>query len=156
MNQSFHTKIHISIPIEKAFHAIRKKIYEWWTEDLEQIDERTFRVKFSNGSFWTIKEVNFQPPEQITWKVTESHHIFSSDKTDEWNNTAIKWLLIENSNSTTIQLSHIGLAEELDCYHICSKGWQFFLNSLKQYLETGIGKPHQIRSKTKPSLNHGV
>ena len=44
-----------------------------------------------------------------------------------------------------------GLTPQLLCYDICEAGWDmFFLHSLKQYLDTGRGKPHKGATSQHP------
>ena len=62
-------------------------------------------------------------------------------KNDEWKGTAIVWKSTGNETGTRITLTHKGLIPKLECFEICRTGWNYFLQSLKKYLETGKGYP---------------
>lgn len=35
-------------------------------------------------------------------------------------------------------------ARHFECYDLCSDGWQYFLGSLQQLIETGRGTPYEL------------
>ena len=63
-------------------------------------------------------------------------------KKDEWVGTQIVWQIEESSTGSKIKFMHKGLVPMLDCYEVCKGGWGYFLGSLKNYLETGMGTPY--------------
>ena len=64
-------------------------------------------------------------------------------KKDEWKGTEIKWKIAKSKTGSNVTLIHQGLIPELECYEICQAGWNYFLGSLKNYLEYGEGYPYQ-------------
>jgi hypothetical protein len=51
-------------------------------------------------------------------------------RTDEWAGTSVVFRLVPQSlNSMWVHFEHLGLAPELQCYEICSGGWDHFLGS---------------------------
>ncbi len=66
----------------------------------------------------------------------------------EWLDTKIAWNIVEKDGQSEIQFEHRGLTPALHCYDVCSRGWDyFFVDSLKAYLDTGVGTPHMAGAK---------
>lgn len=60
----------------------------------------------------------------------------------EWVGTRITFLLRPSQNGgTTLEFRHQGLTPQLECYEHCSRGWDHFIPSLRDYVETGTGTP---------------
>ena len=74
----------------------------------------------------------------IEWGVTDSNMVESKD----WNGTKIIFKLNKTENGIELTFSHVDWKSETECYKKCTGGWQFYLNSLKSYLETGQGQPY--------------
>ena len=78
-------------------------------------------------------------------------------RSNEWIGTKIVFRLLPRSPSHTLLLFElIGLTPRVECYELCSRGWNYFLASLKCYAEAGQGSPY-VRSPaaTKPfSISH--
>ena len=63
-------------------------------------------------------------------------------KKDEWTGTEIAFRLMPTiDGKTRLDFEHVGLVPTLECYDRCSRGWNHFLASLRQYAETGSGMP---------------
>jgi uncharacterized protein YndB with AHSA1/START domain len=59
----------------------------------------------------------------------------------EWAGTEITFRLRPGDAGTTLEFRHEGLTPQLECYEHCSRGWEHFLPSLRDYVETGTGSP---------------
>ena len=85
------------------------------------------------------------PDQFVELNCIEANHIHSGSPTsirEEWLGTKLKFRIIPESEGTKISFVHEGLVPGLGCYNICEAGWDFyFLTSLKNYLESGIGQP---------------
>lgn len=47
------------------------------------------------------------------------------------------------NEKTIIEFLHEGLTPESKCYNICAPTWDLFITeSLKSFIETGVGKPY--------------
>lgn len=80
----------------------------------------------------------------MVWYVEDSViNIPGLNNQKEWIGTTIVWEIKDEEEETGIvmQHTHIGLNPEIECYEICSSGWQQFTSSLKSYLEIGVGTP---------------
>lgn len=143
---SYSNEFYVSARSELVFNAITKEIDKWWTES----SNKTFQlgdqliVQFENSTSWTMKVVEFSPNHSIAWYVTNANHdIENISKIDEWKGTTIKWRIEESKKGSKILFFHIGLIPGFDCYKICEVGWNYFLGSLKNYLDTGKGSPYK-------------
>jgi uncharacterized protein YndB with AHSA1/START domain len=47
----------------------------------------------------------------------------------------------EDEARTHLDFEHVGLVPALQCYGLCSDGWNHFLGSLQRFVETGHGTP---------------
>lgn len=84
------------------------------------------------------------PFTEVRWSVTDAQLIAPGlTRTNEWIGTTIVFQLTPQSGKVTqLQLEHVGLTPQIECYEICSQGWNQFLGSLKTYVETGKGSPY--------------
>lgn len=148
---NYNKKISINTVQSEAFYAVLKKINDWWgTIDYNQLSRvgDEFQVSFSDGTSWKFKIVFLNQYDEIRWKCIEANHkikgLTSVEK--EWLGTEIIWKLSysEYENNTIISFEHDGLTPQLACYETCNQGWDYFLDSLKQYLETGKGTPNSV------------
>lgn len=60
---------------------------------------------------------------------------------EEWLGTRIEFKLIEKEDKTQLKFRHAGWADESDHYYHCSTKWATFVLSMRDYLETGKGRP---------------
>ncbi|MDQ2874979.1 MAG: hypothetical protein M3Y33_09385 [Actinomycetota bacterium] len=51
---------------------------------------------------------------------------------------------------------HEGLSPQLECYDMCRAGWDQYLPSLRDYLETGTGTPFCQAAGLVPLLRNGA
>jgi hypothetical protein len=91
--------------------------------------------------------IEASPCRSLAWKVAEANHdVVGLKKRDEWKGTTIKWQIAENEMGSKVTITHQGLVPALECYEMCEAGWDFFLGSLKSFLETGRGYPYQEKA----------
>ncbi len=133
-----------------AFEAVTAGVAHWWTvpdRPLEQIGDRA-KFSFPPGvSYWTFELMVADRPSRAEWKCVDALHVHEGQPKaieTEWLGTKVIWNIQDGPDGTVITLEHVGLVPQLLCYEICEMGWDmFFLGSLKQYLDTGTGAPHQ-------------
>ena len=86
-------------------------------------------------------------PERVELVCVDALHLLEGNPKEvetEWLDTKVIWEIEQQSEKTIIRFEHDGLTPNLLCYAICEAGWDlFFVDSLKAYLDTGIGKPFQ-------------
>lgn len=113
-------------------------IREWWTVDAE-LDEKVggkgiFRFNYNQTVETTVHIINLQEHLLVCWSVTASFR-------PEQVGTLITFEFRPGGNSTLLHFCQEGYAEADDSYALMNTGWAYYLVSLKQYLETGIGAP---------------
>lgn len=89
-----------------------------------------------------MEVIGYSPPSYLEWKVLKAFHNQDNlSRKDEWVNTSITWEVTDIGDKTKAALIHKGLTPNLKCYIICQDGWNYFLESLRKYLEEGEGNP---------------
>jgi uncharacterized protein YndB with AHSA1/START domain len=75
-------------------------------------------------------------PTSVQWTVT------ACDFLPDWVGTRPTFTITAVDGETTeLHFRHRGLTQELDCIEMCTRGWDHFLPSLRDYVETGSGSP---------------
>jgi len=112
----------------------------WWTEEVEGDDgiggriKFTFRTKTGEVKGQMVMEVKELNPEQsVTWQCVEGP--------DEWIGTRVTFDLSQQDGQTLIIFGHRDWREAVEFTAHCSMKWAVFLLSLRDYVETGKGKP---------------
>lgn len=143
---SYSTELFISAKPELVYNAITRDIDKWWTElsnqALEVGDQLT--VQFEKTTYWVMMLSEACLYQSLVWNVTEANHDLEEISIkDEWKGTTIRWKIEENKTGSKVTFAHQGLVPALKCYEICEGGWNYFLGSLKNLLETGKGYPYK-------------
>ena len=151
-NMEFHEKpinykqsLLVSINKNEVFKALTKEIPDWWStiEGASNEVNAEFKVSFGSESYWKFKVESLNEPNEVVWECIESHQDHNLKGIDEeWTNTKLYWLISKSGDKTKIDFVHDGLLSTGVCYEVCSNGWDFYiLDSLKHFLEGGVGKP---------------
>lgn len=144
--QSYSREVLVSIKPDLVYQAIAEGIDKWWTEFSNQalkVGDQLV-VRFEKNTFWVMTVSEATPNRSLLWKVVEANHDLEElSKKDEWKGTTIKWEIVAHKNGSKVTLTHQGLVPTLECFEICQADWDYFLGSLKDYLETGKGKPYK-------------
>ena len=127
----------INCPPDKIYSAITTKdgIANWWTEQTEigsnvgEINIFDFGGKYHNEMII----INLVPDKQVEWECIEG------DK--EWIGTKFIFSIEKKADSSVLKFTHGNWKEETDFYASCNYQWGYYMNSLKQYCEIGIGTP---------------
>ena len=131
---------------ENAFLAVSQEVDKWWGKVDNAVSKigDEFSIIFGETE-WRFRITEYSKYEKISWKCIKANHYHNGSDfiKEEWLNTEIYWNFRLVDLATEISFLHKGLKPELICYEICESGWDFFITtSLKNYLETGLGKPH--------------
>lgn len=138
----YSSMIVANITAEEAFDRI-SRVSEWWTKNVtgasaENVDR--FTVRFGE-TFVDFQVAEIIPHEKIVWQVLDCNLHWIQDKT-EWKDTKIVWELSHENGTTTVTMTHLGLAPGIECYESCRTGWNFYVTeSLQRLLVENKGMP---------------
>ncbi len=142
-NQSYHNTISAAIAPSQVFDKIGR-VPEWWGTDFEGQSRNVgdvFTVRFWNGDYYTMKVAEVVPDKKIVWQVIDSIRPSLKDKT-EWTGTQIVWELSPQGSGTQVDMTHVGLVPEIECYEECSGGWNYLIQkSLLNLITEDKGNP---------------
>jgi uncharacterized protein YndB with AHSA1/START domain len=136
---TIENQIEIDASAARILEALTTKagIQGWWTKDTE-IDARTavFRFHKETGT----REMRFEIAKRDAARI-EMVCVAETNSAD-WLGTRLSFALAPAGARTRVALEHAGYPAKNEVYEMCTKGWAFFLGSLKSYVETGKGEPH--------------
>lgn len=138
--QDYHKRITTTASAEEAFTKI-SSVSMWWTANFKGSAKNLndiFTMQFGENTF-TLQVVEVVPNKKLVWQVTDCHMPWLKDTT-EWKNTQIVFEISEEKHQTSIDMTHIGLIPEVECYNVCKIGWnQYIGQSIPELLTTGKG-----------------
>ncbi len=109
----------------------------WWTRDVTA--EPTVGSVALFG--FNRREVVFRmfvqelvETDRVRWHCLGGH--------PEWRDTEITFVLSPAADGTAVDFAHRGWKSSEGILAVCSLDWARYLQSLKDYLETGLGAPH--------------
>lgn len=135
-------RIGIKAPAAKVYKAIStiEGLVHWWTDEVEgdeTIGEKlqfTFRSETGDVKGQMVMQVQeLNAPRNVHWRCV--------DGPPEWIGTDLTFDLSEQNGQTIIIFGHHNWREQIEFMAHCSMKWAVFLLSLREYVETGKGKP---------------
>ncbi len=82
-------------------------------------------------------------PTSVRWTVTDC------DFLPDWVGTRPTFTIAPvDGDACDLHFRHDGLTEQLDCIEDCTRGWDHFLGSLRDYVEVGRGMPRGSTADT--------
>jgi uncharacterized protein YndB with AHSA1/START domain len=129
----------IASSAERVFSALTQpdELARWWTNDLSATAEvgSLAEFRFNQGAAVRRFEMaELAAGERVRWMVRQppSH----------WAGTTITWQLTPVAGRTKVVFTQDGFAKMDALYAQTRVEWEFYLDSLKSYLETGRGTPY--------------
>ncbi len=126
---------------ETVFTAITQQddITRWWANDVtaEPTIGSLAAFRFDNGEVMTMEIIDLAVGKKVSWLVRQAPQYAHL-----WEGTTITWDLARASTGTRVRFGQHGFAVVNDGYEQTRTGWDYFLGSLKSYLETGTGTPY--------------
>jgi len=125
---------------EKIFAALttQQGLSGWWAKDVSIENGSVTIIKFHfDGDFNPNMEVTVAEPNQtVKWKCIAGH--------DNWLSNMFSFSLKDHGAKTRLTFTQ-DYARELsdDDYGIYNFNWGYYLESLRLYCETGVGKPYR-------------
>jgi uncharacterized protein YndB with AHSA1/START domain len=76
-------------------------------------------------------------PTSVRWTVTDCPFL------RDWIGTKPTFAITPLDDHTSeLYFHHQGLSEDLECVEMCTRSWNFYMTSLRDYLEAGRGNPY--------------
>ena len=131
-------RIGIACSPKEVFAALTTDdgLSRWWTTDTSGAEGVGSIIKFRFNGMGP----DFEVIEQITDSLVRWRH--SGETPGPWIGTEVSFQLKSKGSQTYVLFSHSNWKERTEFMGHCSTKWAVFLLSLKEALETGIGKPH--------------
>jgi len=135
-------RIGIKSPVSQVYTALTTLdgLAGWWTEEVRGDTRVGGRIEFSfrtkTGDLLGRMVMAVNEPgdnENVRWRCVEGP--------EEWIGTDITFQLSEQDGQTIVLFGHRNWREAVEATYHCSMKWATFLLSLREYLETGTGKP---------------
>lgn len=143
-NTNFTTSIIVEKDMHTSFNAI-KNFKAWWSEEIEgntDIPGDIFFYHYKDVHLSKIKLIEMDADKKLVYQVLDNEFNFTKDKT-EWVGTKLIFELEPDGGKTNIIFTHVGLIPDYECYNVCRDAWTSYIQgSLKNLIETGIGKPN--------------
>jgi uncharacterized protein YndB with AHSA1/START domain len=127
---------HINAPRNEIYKAIAsvEGLQNWWTVQTtgDASIGGVLQFRFASHGGPDMKVTEAKPDEKISWECVESKH--------GWTGTTFLFLLDDNEGKTRVRFSHNGWKEQDDNYAACSFSWARYMESLRQYCQSGKGE----------------
>ena len=131
---------------ERVFIALTRRydLAQWWTDDVSATPEvgSLAEFRFNQGVAVRRFEVaKLVRGERVRWLVRHGPA--------HWEGTSITWQLTPVQCGTRVAFTQDGFARVDALYTQTRVEWDFYLDSLQSYLETGKGSPY-VRGELDP------
>ncbi len=132
----------IKAPQTMVYKALttQEGLSQWWTRETcaAPVVGSIAVLQFANGYTKRLKVTVLEPEHRVEWFCENAH--------EEWVGTRFWFDLSDHDGETFVQFAQEGWCEQTDWYARCNHDWGKYMQSLKQYCETGKGVPFQEQS----------
>lgn len=136
MTYSIKHLFHIDASLQNVFEALStiEGLSNWWTTQTEGKAEKGGTIQFDFGTYTgpKMKVLEQTTNKQVVWECVGSEH--------GWQGHIFTFSLDENDGKTRIRFSQSGWEENGDFYGHCNFSWGRYMQSLRQYCQTGKGE----------------
>jgi len=136
MSYAIKHLFHINAPRQKVFEALStiEGLSNWWSTDTTGDPAVGGIIKFRFSTFGgpDMKVTESKPGEKLSWECVDSPH--------GWVGNQLHFILDENDGKTRVRFSHEGYPEQNDHYAATNFSWGRYMESLRQYCQTGKGE----------------
>jgi uncharacterized protein YndB with AHSA1/START domain len=135
--ESIRHYLEIKSPAGKVYKAITEEdgLKSWWTDDVIANPEKGSIAEFRFGDQYhdKMRITNLTKNKNIQWVCIAGH--------EEWLDTEFIFDLEERAGKTILRFVHGKWREATDFFGHCNYHWGWYMTSLKEYCETGKGRP---------------
>jgi len=133
----------VDVPLPQILAAVTDDlvIRAWWTAATGSIRHGDNVRLLMGGDDTLLVGFTVEHPgaAEVAWHVSDC-------VVEDWVGTRPTFTLRPNDGGTTVvEFRHVGLRPALECFDMCRAGWNHFMPSLHQFLETGVGRPNEPR-----------
>jgi uncharacterized protein YndB with AHSA1/START domain len=132
--------IGIRAPISKVFAALTTtdNLAKWWTTVTQgEPGKKGGVIQFRfNGRRPDMEVTDIAAHKRVEWKCIQH-----AANAAEWVGTHLSFELTEKDGMVSVRFRHSGWKEASGFHAFCSMKWATFLLSLREALETGVGRP---------------
>ena len=134
-------RIGAKAPVDDVYDALTTidGLAGWWTSDTDgdAAVDGVIRFRFDIGNAepdgFDMRVLEAQSGKLVLWEVVAGP--------EEWVGTQVRWELVQEEEFAIVMFAHEGWREPVPFMNHCSTKWASFLLSLKEYVETGRGRP---------------
>jgi uncharacterized protein YndB with AHSA1/START domain len=126
---------HINAPKEKVYEAITsiKGLSKWWTTQTTGECNPGGVLHFRFGTVGNdMKVIAMSKNEWLQWECIAGP--------DDWLGTRIRFELNDSNGKTRVRFEHACWKHANDFFAGCTFTWGRYMESLRQYCQTGIGE----------------
>ena len=125
---------------EALFAALTEQqgLASWWTDTNTATPEVGSEADFifeGGKMVFKMKIDELTPGERVVWSAVDS-------PVPGWTGTTVTWDLLPEEGGTKLLFGHRGWDSIDGPFPSINFSWAIYLQSLKDYLETGTGAPH--------------
>lgn len=134
----YASQVHINASPERVFDTLTTlaSFASWWAPAADS-GAGEVHVSFAgldDPLVFRVEEA--ERPSRLRWIVTSCPFL------PDWVGTTPAFTLSPSGpDGCDLAFRHQGLHSDLDCFEACRAGWDRYLPSLRDYLETGTGNP---------------
>lgn len=143
-SKDFTSTITVDQTPTEVFNAVTN-VRGWWSEGIQGNSSKVndvFDYQYEDTHRCKIKLIEVIPNKVIVWHILENYFSFIEEET-EWTDDKVIFEITEVGGKTQLQMTHVGLTPQNECYNACYDGWTYYIQtSLKSLIETGKGLPN--------------
>ena len=134
-------ELRVRASAQEAYKAVATEqgIKGWWAKNTD-VGERAgdkVELRFTKPDMSAV--MNFEisvlePNQKVEWTCTKNTNSI-------WPGSRLEWRVSEEDQGSTVDFRHSGFSAGGPPYDATVQGWQFFMESLRQYLDGGQATP---------------
>jgi uncharacterized protein YndB with AHSA1/START domain len=140
LDASYRAELAINAPPDAVFDALTTPsgLAAWWTPvSGSGLAGGELRFVFRDDEPCVMQVTAAQRPSTVRWTCLGYKYV------PDWAGTTLSFAIQPGaSGGSLLTFVHTGLTPRLECYSDCKSGWDHFLPSLRQYVESGTGQPN--------------